>query len=97
MKREEYITTINYNGHMINVGMDDPGQQYFLEFVDDSGELVEYGCGSYNDDYHAEIERIFGEPEQCAIYGTVNCQSIFAHGYCSRCPSNYLFSGRRPD
>ena len=51
MKQEEYIKTIVVYGKMINVGMDDYGQQYFLEFVNDKGELEEKGCGSYNFDY----------------------------------------------
>ena len=51
MKREEYVTTIVVYGKMVNVGMDDYGQQYFLEYVDDNGELVEFSCGSYNSDY----------------------------------------------
>lgn len=51
MKREEYVTTIVVYGKMVNVGMDDYGQQYFIEYLDDNGELVEVGCGAYNHDY----------------------------------------------
>ena len=51
MKQEEYVKTIVVYGKMVNVGMDDCGQQYFIEYVDDNGELVEVGCGAYNHDY----------------------------------------------
>lgn len=50
MKQEEYVKTIVIYGKMLNVGMDDYGQQYFLEYVDDNGELQEIGCGAYNSD-----------------------------------------------
>ena len=48
MKQEEYVKTIVIYGKMINVGIDDYGQQFFLEYVDDNGELQEIGCGAYN-------------------------------------------------
>jgi hypothetical protein len=51
LKPEEYIKTIVVYGKMVNVGMDDYGQQYFIEYVNDNGELVEVGCGAYNTDY----------------------------------------------
>lgn len=89
MKQEEYIKTIAYNGHMINIGVDDAGQQYFLEYMDDYNNLVEIGCGAYNTDYISTIERLFGSPEQCVTFkSTPVCYHIFAHGYCSRCPNN---------
>ena len=31
MKQEEYVKTIVVYGKMVNVGMDDYGQQYFIE------------------------------------------------------------------
>lgn len=51
MKREEYVKTIIVYGKMVNVGMDDYGQQYVIEFVNSNGELEEIGCGAYNFDY----------------------------------------------
>lgn len=51
MKSSEYIKTIVVYGKMVNIGMDDYGQQYFLEYVDDTGHLVETGCGAYNVDF----------------------------------------------
>ena len=51
MKTNEYVKTIVVYGKMVNVGIDDAGQQYFIEFVNANGELVEMGCGAYNFDY----------------------------------------------
>ena len=51
MKTNEYVKTIVIYGKMVNVGMDDAGQQYFIEYVNANGELVEMGCGAYNFDY----------------------------------------------
>lgn len=51
MKTSEYVRTMVIYGKMVNVGMDDYGQQYFIEFVNDKGELEELGCGAYNIDY----------------------------------------------
>ena len=62
MRREDYVETVIYNGQMINVGIDDYGQCYYLEFVDkNTGKLTEVGCGTYNSDYMGEIEWLFGE------------------------------------
>lgn len=58
MKPEEYIKTIVVYGKMVNVGMDDYGQQYFLEFVNNNGELEEIGCGAYNFDYEEVAKSI---------------------------------------
>lgn len=55
MKRDEYLETIIVHGHMVNVGMDDAGQQYFYEFVNENGELEERGCGAYNFHYYEDI------------------------------------------
>lgn len=90
MKATEYIKTIVYNGHMINIGLDDNGQQYFLEYVDENKHLVEVGCGSYNTDYQYEIEHLFGFYTQCVAYGLGPCEQYFAHGYCHNCPYNQL-------
>ena len=51
MKQNEYLKTVVVYGKMVNVGIDDYGQQYFIEYVNDDGELIEVGCGSYNFGY----------------------------------------------
>ena len=37
MKKEEFIESGVYNGHMYNIGLDDYGQQYFIEYMDVHG------------------------------------------------------------
>ena len=92
MKAHEYVKTIVYNGHMINIGIDDYGKEYFLEYVDDKGQLTTDCCGACNTDYQQRIEYLFGNPDQCIIFGTVSvCEQTFAHGYCARCPYNSLW------
>lgn len=52
MKPEEYVKTIIVYDKMVNVGIDDYGQCYFIEYLDEStGELVEISCGTYENDY----------------------------------------------
>lgn len=70
MKPEEYIKTIVVYGKMVNVGMDDYGQQYFLEFVDNNGDLVEFGCGAYTFDYESMAKSIIDHRRyQIEIFG----------------------------
>ena len=70
MKREEYVTTIVVYGKMVNVGMDDYGQQYFLEFLNDDGELIEFGCGSYNHDFEDVAKSVIDHRRHCIeIFG----------------------------
>lgn len=71
MKQEEYIKTIVYNGRMINLGQDDYGQTYIIEYLED-GELKEECVGAYVLDYEDYIEYRFGDPEiNCPIYNEV--------------------------
>ena len=71
MKQEEYIKTIVYNDHMINIGLDDAGQTYFIEYLEDD-QLKEECVGSYIADYEDYIEWRFGNPEtNCPIYHEV--------------------------
>ena len=90
MKQDEYIKTVVYNGRMINIGLDDYGQTYFLEYVED-GELKEECVGPYVTDCEDYIEYRFGNPEiNCHIYhdvitsATESCtKKTFA--FCSMC------------
>lgn len=47
MTKDEYITTFTINGKRADVGMDDYGQCYFLEW-EENGEKQEVGLGTYN-------------------------------------------------
>lgn len=63
MKKSEYVKTVVLGGKMINIGLDDYGQCYFFEFVDQNGELKEMSCGTYCFDYMQEIKDYFGVKE----------------------------------
>lgn len=73
MKQEEYIKTIVYNGKMINLGIDDAGQTYFIEYLNEDGMLEEECVGSYCTDYEDYImwrfrKKKIGETcRQCAF------------------------------
>lgn len=75
MKRDEYIETVVYKGHMVNVGIDDAGQQYFLEYVDKAGNLQEVGCGAYNVSYWDTLPIVCETPEEC--YGQLSIFTEF--------------------
>lgn len=47
MTREEYVTTFTINGKRADVGIDDYGQCYFLEW-EENGEKQEVSLGTYN-------------------------------------------------
>lgn len=94
MKQNEYIKTIIYNGHMINVGLDDYGQTYFIEYAED-GELKEECVGSYIPDYEYYIEWRFGIPEiNCPIYNDITtsateCCTKRNQAFCSKCRKSW--------
>lgn len=59
MKTEDYIKTIEVCGHKVDLGMDDYGQCYYIEWVDDNGEKRTAGLGTYNTHYMEEIYSLF--------------------------------------
>lgn len=63
MKQEEYIKTIVFNGKMFNIGFDDEGQCYLIEYLL-GDQIVEETCPTY---YHFEdyLEDKFGGCENC--------------------------------
>lgn len=94
MKQNEYIKTIIFNGHMINLGNDDNGQTYFIEYAED-GELKEECIGPYITDYEDYIEWRFGNPEiNCPIYNEVTttdteCCTQQTKSLCSKCRKSW--------
>ena len=94
MQRDEYIKTVVFNGIMINVGLDDYGQTYFIEYIED-GELKEESVGSYIADYEDYIEWRFGDPEiNCPIYHKITttdteCCETKAKSLCIECRKAY--------
>ena len=91
MNREEFIAIIKLNGRIVNVGLDDNGQCYFLEYVNDKKELVQVSCGTYNTNYQWCAEEMLGEPLVDCPYYTLtkakkaNCEHKNKFGYCHRC------------
>ena len=93
MLRNEYVETLILDKKMINVGIDDSGQCYFVEWVDDTGELRQEGCGTYNFNYKEYAEYKFGNPEiDCPYYNEMNnssnpenCKNGKDFGYCNKC------------
>ena len=51
-----YVGSVICNGYLVNIFLDDYGQQYFYQYLDKDGNLQETGCGSYNFDYLSAIE-----------------------------------------
>lgn len=94
MKQREYIKTVVYNGHMINVGLDDYGQTYFIEYAED-GKLKEECVGAYVTDYEDYIEWRFGDPEiNCPIYHEVmtsatECCTSRLRAFCDKCRKSW--------
>lgn len=94
MKQEEYIKTIVYNGHMINIGIDDAGQTYIIEYLED-GQLKEECVGPYIPDYEDYIEWRFGIPEiNCPIYNDVvttdtECCTKLDKSFCLECRKSW--------
>lgn len=97
MLKNEYVATCVLGNKLINVGLDDAGQCYFLEYIED-GQLKEESCGSYNTNYERYIEERFGEPvEHCQYYPDKellkyvelkDCEHRNTYGYCYKCKYN---------
>ena len=77
MKTNEYVKTIVVYGKMVNVGMDDAGQQYFIEYVNANGELVEMGCGPYDFNYE-DVAKYATDPDRYSreIWGDEEWEKI---------------------
>ena len=92
MKSEEYVETLVIGNNLVVLGLDDAGQTYFFEYLDDNGELKEECCGSYNSNYIGYLEYKFLTPEKdCPYYEgqfletDKNCDHKFSYGYCDKC------------
>lgn len=55
MDKKDYIKTINVNGIDIELGLDDCGQCYYIEWIDENGEKNDIGLGTYNACYMEPI------------------------------------------
>jgi len=59
--QDTYIETLVVYDKMVNVFLNDYGQCYWFQWVD-NGELKSNSCGTYNSNYREEIEEYF-KPE----------------------------------
>jgi hypothetical protein len=86
MTNNEFIKHITYNNIEINLGIDDYGQSYFIEYINpDTKEVVSEHIGSYITDYIGYIEYRFGKPEiNCEHYNTVKPTSTKGCEYCNK-------------
>lgn len=55
MTKDEYIKSYYINDKEVKLGIDDYGQCFFIEFVNDEGELEEVCLGTYNIDVIEDI------------------------------------------
>lgn len=94
MKRDEYIETLVVGKHLVVLGLDDAGQTYFFEYVDENGNLKEECCGPYNFNYREYLEYKFCDPEtDCKYYDMMSsnlgeehdCPNKNIYGYCDKC------------
>ena len=96
MRKDEFIRHITYNDVEIDLGIDDYGQTYFIEYIDKyTGELITECVGAYCTNWHDYIEYRFGIPEKnCEIYDqeivtdNEGCSKM-DKGYCCRCPKRF--------
>ena len=99
MKKEEFVESVFFNGKLINIGLDDAGQSYFIEYVNEHGDLNEESVGSYNTDYKGYIEYTLGTPDLCEKNQEIcwgqnlsknnvppKCPHPHKYGYCDKCP-----------
>lgn len=61
MTKEQYIKTIEVCGTKVDLGLDDYGQCYFIEWIDKNGEKKSAGLGTYNFHYMESIYHMFDE------------------------------------
>lgn len=59
MKKEEYVESLIINDKIVEVGMDDYGQCYFFNYLDEDNNIKSVCCGSYNPYYKDEIAGFF--------------------------------------
>lgn len=95
MKQEEFVKHITYNNIEIDVGYDDYGQSYFIEYKDNNDRTIIETVGTYISDYMGYIVHRFGKPEiNCPVYHqtktteTESCRLI-DKVYCTNCRKFY--------
>jgi len=57
--KDPYVNSLIVRGHQCDVYMDDYGQCYYFEYLDENNELQSVGCGTYNFNYLEEVVGYF--------------------------------------
>ena len=93
MHANEYVGSLVINDKLVNIGMDDAGQSYFIEFIENH-QLKQESCGSYNSNYKDYAEYRLGDPDKC-VYQAINnpstlenCPQRGTYGWCDHCKFN---------
>ena len=70
MRDREYVASLKLNKQLVNIGLDDNGQCYFVEYVDPkTNEDKRVSLGTYNSDYEYAAQELLGEPTiDCPYY-----------------------------
>lgn len=74
MKSSEYVTTVLVKNYVVNIGIDDYGQCYFIEWVEKNenheNELRQLSLGTYCTDYLESTYSIFDyKGTSISLYG----------------------------
>lgn len=92
MRDNEYVTSLKLNKQLVNIGLDDNGQCYFVEYVDPkTDEDKRAGLGTYNSDYEYAAQELLGEPTvDCPHYNLTkakdsDCEHRNKFGFCHKC------------
>lgn len=64
MEQEKYLKTVVLNKKMINIGFNKNEQTYFIEYLDDNGNLITKNCYPYLD-YNIFLEENFCGCKNC--------------------------------
>ena len=84
--KDELLEVIVYNGHLICIGFDEPGQSYFVVYEDKDCIQTE-SLTAYQTDICDYIEWKFGNPELCKHYYNDEIEQCEYKdkGYCGMC------------
>lgn len=83
MTKQEYVETLWINGLRVDVGLDDYGQCYFYEYIDEQDGPVVGSCGTYNLDYREYIYSVLD-----VEYKYMKRRQLYGEGYDSEILSN---------
>lgn len=51
----DYDKTLTFDGYSVDICIDDYGQCYYIDYIDENGEKKSWSCGTYNFDYINDV------------------------------------------